>query len=90
MPKKLKLVPIVKKEKKEIPEFTTGNCYHCHSELKYKTNPVRVPTGELATPCLKAVWICDNCREDPKSLKETRKAAEKHFQEDHKMHGLME
>ncbi len=88
MAKKLTVVPIVKQEKERI-ELSTGECYICHTELEYQSQPVRTFTGDMATPCPNAIRICSVCRKDPKNLKEARVEAERHYQEDHGKSGLM-
>ncbi len=89
MPKKLRIVPIVKKEKEKI-EVTTGTCFICHTDIEYQCQPVRTPTGDWTTPCPEAPRICLDCRQDPKKLKETRIEAERHYQHDHVKSGLIE
>ncbi len=89
MPRKLRIVPIVKQETSKI-ELTTGVCFICGSEIEYQCQPVRLSTGDHTTPCPAAPRICLDCREDPKKLKETRIEAERHYQQDHRKFGLIE
>ena len=89
MPKKLRIVPIVKQETTKV-EITTGVCFICRTELEYMCQPVRTPTGDWTTPCPDAPRICGGCRQDPQLLKETRIEAERHYQQDHHRFGLIE
>ncbi len=89
MPKKLRIVPIVKKEDTKI-ELTTGVCFICRTELEFQCQPVRLSTGDWTTPCPDAPRICVDCRIDAQKLKETRIEAERHYQQDHRKFGLME